>query len=171
MDFLSFTDETPAATLPPVARVVQTDPTDPWADAPPRQPWKPTEEQLAEARSLPVWISAVRICVLPHAGTAQGTRMWTDPQRKRLQALFREFTEDRDVRLKIGNLLLGASGLTGEKFRSFNEMSEAQASALITIFWGPQHDDRPFGRDGLLPVAERHLAEILAAVEQGGPTV
>jgi len=83
------------------------------------------------------WCAAVRLTTLAHAGTAQGLRGWTDAQRRTIQELFGEFCgKDRTLRLAMGNYIFETSGLTGLPLKSFNDLSEAQASALIDHCFG-----------------------------------
>jgi len=97
----------------------------------------PTEQEIQD------WCAAVRLTTLGYAGTAQGLRGWTDAQRRTLQELFGEFCgKDRTLRLAMGNYIFETSGLTGLPLTSFNDLSEAQASALIDHVWGLSRGER-----------------------------
>jgi len=88
-----------------------------------------------------------------------GSERISQPQRDRLRIVIEDFfgTTNREARIAAVNLIYPRSGLTGQPIQSFNDLSKAQAHALINYL---------YGQDGLSLDSEltwhgRHLLEII----------
>ena len=107
------------------------------------------------------WCQAVRLTAATQAATTQGLRPWTNEQRKRIFGLINVFVgKDRELRLALGNRIFGFSGLTGEPLASFNDLSEAQASALITHCFGDTGTEHYYQRADAARVLTALAAEL-----------
>jgi hypothetical protein len=117
-------------------------------------------------------IVAVQAMAEQAANTAMGFRDISENQRDRLQIVFQGVLAPdgvrgegaaaafRDLRLAIMREIYPLSGRTGQPIESFNDLSRAQAHALITEFFG--HDgltlDSPItdhGRQLLIQLRDR----------------
>jgi hypothetical protein len=117
-------------------------------------------------------IVAVNAMAEQAANTAMGFRDISPDQRDRLQIAFQDvlapegvrgkgaYAAFRELRLAIMRGIYRISGRTGQAITSFNDLSRAQAHALITEFFG--HDgltlDSPItdhGRQLLLQLRDR----------------